>query len=237
MITRRFFCYGIPAIGAGLAASIQTASAETDVCAAITADAQKDVTPDEAIQMLKDGHERFLSGNLAKCNMMDQVKVTGAGQAPIACVVGCIDSRVPPELVFDQHIGDIFTARVAGNFVNTDIVGSLEFATKLAGAKAIVVLGHSSCGAIKGAVDNAQMGNLTATLANLMPAVDATPLTGDKSSKNDAFVQAVADTNVLLTVKKLTDDSAVLKELVDAGQLKIVGAMHDVKTGKITFLG
>lgn len=236
MISRRLFCYAIPVVGTGVLAGLQPAAAADDVCAAITADVQKDVTPDEAIEMLKEGHQRFLSGNLAKCNLLDQVKVTGGGQAPIACVVGCIDSRVPPELVFDQHIGDIFAARVAGNFVNTDIIGSLEFATKLAGAKAIVVLGHSSCGAIKGAVDNAQMGNLTATLANLMPAVDATPLTGERSSKNKHFVEDVAHTNVRLTVAKLTAESAVLKELVDTGALKIVGAMHDVSTGEVTFL-
>lgn len=236
LLSRRLFCCAVPAAGF-LATALPAAVARAEnVCAPITPEMQKDVTPDMAIQMLKDGHDRFLAGKTVNCDLLAQVKVTGKGQAPIACVVGCIDSRVPPELVFDQQIGDIFSARVAGNFVNTDIIGSLEFATKVAGAKAIVVLGHSSCGAIKGAIDNVQMGNLTATLANLMPAVEATPLEGEKSSHNDPYVQKVADTNVALTVAKLTADSAVLKDLVDGGQLKIVGAMHDVKTGRITFL-
>ena len=156
---------------------------------------QKEVSPDEAIARLKAGNERFLAGKSVNCNLMEQVKETAKGQAPFAAIVGCIDSRVPPELVFDQRIGDVFCARIAGNFVNTDIVGSLEFATKIAGARAIVVLGHSECGAIKGAVDDVRLGNLTAALAKIRPAVDATTADGDRTAKNSAFVQAVAVTN------------------------------------------
>jgi carbonic anhydrase len=169
---------------------------------------------------------------------MAQVRATATGQAPFAAVVGCIDSRVPPELVFDQRIGDIFSARVAGNFVNTDIIGSLEFAAKLAGAKLIVVLGHSECGAIKGAIDKAELGNLTATLANIHPAIEQTSgIPGEHSSKNHELVQAVADTNAKLAATMLLDRSPVLRELVEAGNLKVVAAMHDVHTGKVTVFG
>jgi carbonic anhydrase len=147
-----------------------------------------------------------------------------------------MDSRVPPELVFDQRIGDIFSARIAGNFVNTDIIGSLEFATKVAGSRAIVVLGHSECGAVKGAVDNVKLGNLTHALANIRPAVAATKSTGDRTSKNASFVQAVADTNVRLATAELTRKSAILKQLVAAKQLVIVSAMHDVANGRVTFM-
>lgn len=237
LMSRRLFCCALPTLGFAATAIPSIARAEADACATFTKDLQGAQSPDDAIALLKAGHERFLAGKPVNCDLLTMAKDTGKGQYPFACVVGCIDSRVPPEIVFDQQIGDIFTARVAGNFVNTDIIGSLEFATKVAGAKAIVVLGHSSCGAVKGAIDKVELGNLTATLANLMPAVDATPVEGEASSKNDAYVQKVADTNVMLTVEKLTKDSAVLKEMVDAGALKIIGAMHDVKTGKITFMG
>ncbi len=202
-----------------------------------TKEAQSALTPDAALAELKAGNERFVTGKRLARDLMEQVKASARGQFPFAVVVGCIDSRVPPELVFDQGIGDIFSARIAGNFVNTDTLGSVEFATKIAGAKAIVVLGHSACGAVKGAVDNAQMGNLTQTLSNLMPAVYATAGTaGERTSKNDAFVQSVAETNVKLNVKALTDRSAVLSELVSAGQLKIAGAMHDLASGKISWI-
>jgi carbonic anhydrase len=151
-------------------------------------------------------------------------------------VLGCIDSRVPPELVFDQGIGDIFTPRIAGNFANTDIIGSIEFATQLAGSKLIVVLGHTECGAVKGACDGAQLGNLTQTLSNIAPAVYAVnDVKGSRSSKNPDFVQQVADENVRLTVAALTERSAVLSQLVAENKLKIVGAMYDVATGQVSF--
>jgi carbonic anhydrase len=165
------------------------------------------------------------------------VAQTGTGQFPFAAVLGCIDSRVPAEYVFDQGIGDIFNARVAGNFVNIDILGSLEFACKAAGSKAIVVLGHSSCGAVKGACDHVELGNLTHMLANIQPAMDA--VTGDyedKSSKNAAYVQDVADRNVALTVAKIKSDSSVLNELYENGEIDIVGAMYDVHTGVVSFI-
>src|SRR5436190_1252766 len=151
MLNRRLFC-GC-AISAAFAGLTTAAHAQSTECAVFTPARQKEVSPDDAIARLKAGNDRFLAGKSVNCNLMEQVKETAKGQAPFAAIVGCIDSRVPPELVFDQRIGDVFCARIAGNFVNTDIIGSLEFSTKIAGARAIVVLGHSECGAIKGAVD------------------------------------------------------------------------------------
>ncbi len=201
-------------------------------------EAQGDTTPDQALALLKEGNERFVSGKMLKRDLMAQVRATAWGQYPFAAVLGCIDSRVPPEFVFDQGIGDIFSARVAGNFADTDIIGSLEFATRIAGAKLIVVLGHTECGAIKGACDNAQLGNLTQTLSNILPAVYAVrDVQGERNSKNNAFVQQVTEANVRLNVQALTDRSTVMQGLVKQGQLKVVGAMYDVSTGRVTFYG
>jgi len=211
-------------------------TAAAQACMTFDAARQASVTPDEALAMLKEGNERFVSGNLVRCDLRAQVKATAGGQAPFAAVVGCIDSRVPPELVFDQRLGDIFAARIAGNFVNTDIIGSLEFATKLAGAKLVVVLGHSECGAIKGAVDNAKMGNLTAALANIRPSVlKVHGIEGAHNSKNKAFVQAAADQNAKDAAALLLHRSAVMRTLVKDGQLKVVAAMHDVASGRISW--
>ena len=233
MSTRRQFIKSAAATGLFFGAYGRLALADVP---AMSAEAQKATSPDEALARLKEGNERFVGGKTLERNLMDQVKATASGQYPFAVVVGCVDSRVPPELVFDQGIGDIFSARIAGNFVNTDIIGSLEFTTRLAGAKLIVVLGHTECGAVKGACDNAQLGNLTATLSNLMPAVySVTDVKDERNSKNAAFVQKVADANVKLNVAAITDRSGVIRELVDQGQLKVVGAMHDVGTGRVTF--
>jgi len=195
-------------------------------------------TPDQALQRLMDGNARLLAGKTVNCDLLAQIEATSKGQAPFAAIVGCIDSRVPPELIFDQRIGSVFAARIAGNFVNTDIIGSLEFATKVAGAKLIMVLGHSECGAVKGAIDQVQLGNLTATLDNIWPAVEATegPV-GERTSKNKAFVQAVAETNARLAARMLIERSPVMADLIDAGSLKVVAAMHDVATGKVSLLG
>jgi len=167
---------------------------------------------------------------------MQQVKATGNGQFPFATIVGCIDSRASNELIFDQGIGDIFSARIAGNFVNDDIIGSLEFASRVAGSRLIVVLGHTECGAVKGACDDVVMGNLTQTLANIKPAVAAvTGHDSDRSSKNMAFVKAVTGKNVELTVQRILERSPILRDMVNKGELEIVGAMYDVHTGKVTF--
>jgi carbonic anhydrase len=232
MMSRRLLCCGAAALP--FAAIAETAAAQD--CAVYTPARQASVSPGDAIGLLKAGNERFTAGKSINCNLMQQVKATADGQAPFAAVVGCIDSRVPPELVFDQRIGDIFVARVAGNFVNTDIIGSLEFATRLSGAKAIVVLGHTECGAIKGAVDNAKLGNLTKMLENFRPAVAAAKgIEGERSSKNKKLVQAVADANARLAAKMLLDRSPVLRELVQKKELVIASAMHDVATGTVTF--
>ena len=202
----------------------------------LTREAQAAISPARALAMLKEGNERFISGDSVDRNLLAQVKQTSKGQFPFAAIVGCLDSRIPPEMVFDQGIGDIFVARVAGNFVNDDILGSLEFATKLAGAKLIVVVGHTECGAVKGACDAAELGLLSGTLSNIYPAVEAiegnyTP----RSSKNAKFVQAVAEKNVQLAMKYLRTRSVVLRRMIDENEIGLVGAMYDVSSGKVTF--
>src|SRR3954471_22821436 len=217
MITRRLFC---GCLAAALPLAARAVHAQSPECAVFTPDRQKATTPDDAIARLKAGNERFTAGKSINCDLMAQVKQTAKNQSPFAAIVGCIDSRVPPELVFDQRIGDVFCARVAGNFVNTDIIGSLEYSTKVAGAKTIVILGHNFCGAIKSAVDNVKLGNITALLQNFQPAL-ATLDNGDghRDSHNDRLVQKVAEANARLTTASLTNRSAILKELVDAKQL------------------
>jgi carbonic anhydrase len=192
--------------------------------------------PGLALERLKQGNARFLAGKPERRDLLAQMRVTAAGQFPCASIVGCIDSRVPPELVFDQGIGDIFSARSAGNFVDDEILGSLEFASQLAGSRLIVVLGHTQCGAIKGACDDARLGHLTTTLSHLMPAVDAvTDVSGPRSSKNAAFVEAVTDMNVRLTTAAIRERSPGLAALVASGDLAIVGAVYDVATGEVRF--
>lgn len=234
--TRRKLLKSIPAAGVAGALFALSGSAISAECPAMSKKAQMAMTPEQALQSLKDGNERFINGKMLNCDLMAQVRATASGQFPYAIVLGCIDSRVPPELVFDQGIGDIFSPRIAGNFANTDIIGSMEFATKLAGSKLIVVLGHTECGAVKGACDHAQLGNLTHTLSNITPAVEAVKdVEGERTSKNSSFVQKVADKNVHLTVQALTKRSDVLNGLVEEKRLKIVGAMHNVDTGKVSF--
>jgi carbonic anhydrase len=196
---------------------------------------QADMTPAGALAVLKEGNQRFVSDNSLERDMPAAVKATGGGQHPLAAIVGCIDSRVPAEMVFDQGIGDIFNVRIAGNFVNSDMLGSLEFACKVAGSKAIVVLGHTHCGAVKGACDHVELGNLTGMLKNIAPAVDAITDEEDRSSANPAFVQKVADKNVELTLAAIRERSSVLREMEENGEIKIVGAMYDVETGAVSF--
>lgn len=199
---------------------------------------QADTTPELALQLLKDGNGRFLQKNRFNRNLIGQVTETAGGQFPFAMVLSCVDSRIPTEIVFDQGIGDIFNARIAGNFVNEDILGSMEFACKLAGAKLILVLGHTACGAVKGACDNAELGNLTGLLSKLKPAVEATPDTGgsDRSSANNEFVDAVALKNVGLTIEQIKEKSPVLKEMLDKGEIGIAGAMYKIDSGEVEFL-
>lgn len=232
MLTRRLFCSCLP-----LAAAATFAATESRAdCTVFTPERQGKVTPDEAIALLKAGNQRFVTGNTINCDLMAQVKQTAGGQAPFAAIVGCMDSRVPPELVFDQRIGDVFCVRVAGNVINDDIVGSLEYATKVVGSRAIVVLGHTECGAIKGAVDDVELGKLTGLLERIEPAVAAVARGGKRSSKDGRLVQAVAETNALMAIDILLSRSSILKDLTDKGELRIVAAMHDVGTGEVSFL-
>jgi carbonic anhydrase len=197
---------------------------------------QAAMKPAEALARLKEGNARFVANRPADRELLQQVRETGGGQYPFAIVLGCVDSRVAPEVIFDQGIGDIFTARIAGNFVNADILGSMEFACKVAGAKLIFVLGHSHCGAIQGAVDGAQLGNLTGMLSKLRPAVEAIPTpAGGRSSQNTVFVQQVAEKNVELTMEAVKRQSPVLKEMLENGEIQIAGGMYDIETGAVTF--
>ncbi|MEL6924395.1 MAG: carbonic anhydrase family protein [Bacteroidota bacterium] len=203
-----------------------------------TKDSQAGISPAMARELLMAGNKRFMDREPIQRNLTGQVGDTSTGQFPFAAVVSCIDSRIPTEIVFDQGIGDIFNARVAGNFVNEDILGSLEFACKLAGSKLIVVMGHTSCGAVKGACDHAKLGNLTQMLDKIMPAVNAIE-TGegvDRSSKNLDFVNTVAKKNVEMTIEDIKSKSPVLYEMYQAGEIGIVGAMYDVKTGQVSFM-
>ena len=232
-LSRRHFFYGTAAATAmGLTATKGAAS----TCMMPTQERQAAFTPQGVVDELMAGNARFVSGTMVNCDLNAQVVQTSGGQYPIAAIVGCIDSRVPPELVFDRNIGDMFTARIAGNFVNTDIVGSLEFACRVAGAKAIVVLGHTECGAVKGAVDQVELGNLTEMLKRIEPAVQAAGPVAERTSKDKAFVQKVADTNVTLAVQQILSTSSVLADMVAAGELVIVGAMHDIATGQIRLI-
>ncbi len=225
------------ALAIALTGFLASAAVHADTAsAALTRKAQAAITPAKALEMLKQGNGRFVSGKNMARDFLAQVKQTANGQFPFAAVVSCLDSRIPLAIVFDRGIGDLFVARVAGNFVNDDILGSLEFATKLAGAKLILVMGHTECGAVKGACDAAQLGLLTATLANINPAVRA--VQGDhtpRNSRNPKFVQAVAEMNVKLTMQTLRDRSVVLREMIDKGQIDLIGAMYDVSSGKVSF--
>ncbi|MGK7389802.1 MAG: carbonic anhydrase family protein [Candidatus Cyclobacteriaceae bacterium M2_1C_046] len=202
---------------------------------ALTKEAQTAITPQNAVEKLKEGNARFVGKKTIQRDLNGQVSQTSSGQFPFAAVVGCIDSRVPAEIVFDQGIGDIFNVRIAGNFVNRDILGSLEFACKAAGSKAIVVLGHTQCGAVKGACDDVKLGNLTGMLENLKPAVESVTDESERNSKNPDFVQKVADNNVKLTIENIKKNSPVLKEMLDNNEITIVGGMYDVSSGKVNF--
>lgn len=225
------------ALAAGAAVAGLPVMARANECSPFLAGAQAATTPDLAIQSLKDGNARFATGNALYCDELGNMAAIAEKQTPFACVLGCIDSRAAPEIVFDQQIGDIFVGRVAGNLPTPELLGSFEYATKVAGAKAIVVLGHSHCGAVKGAIDRAQVGdNLTLLLDEIEPAVAAVPLEGERSSKNHHLVEQVAEMNVRLATAALVERSAVIRGLVEEGQVKVVGAVYDIDTGEVRFL-
>lgn len=203
-----------------------------------TKETQATMTPEKSLQFLKEGNQRFQNNLKANRNLLEQVNDTSEGQFPFATILSCIDSRVSSELVFDQGLGDIFSVRIAGNFVNEDILGSMEFACKLAGTKLIVVLGHTSCGAIKGACDHARLGNLTALINKIEPAVAAVKEPVDESrrnSKNLEFVDAVSAKNVEITIENIRQRSRVLAEMEENGEIMIVGAMYDISSGAVKF--
>jgi carbonic anhydrase len=199
-------------------------------------ESQSTMTPAMAMEILKDGNKRFISNLKFNRNLLQQVNETRNGQWPFATILSCIDSRTSSELIFDQGLGDIFSVRIAGNIINEDILGSMEFACKIAGSKFIVVLGHTKCGAVKGACDHVEMGNLTALLSKLQPAVDAeTVTTGDRNSKNSEFVENVASINVRRTVSEILQRSSILNEMIKGGETGICGAMYNVETGVVDF--
>tara|TARA_B110001450_G_scaffold183821_1_gene171897 strand:+ start:2188 stop:2814 length:627 start_codon:yes stop_codon:yes gene_type:complete len=204
-----------------------------------TKQTQEAMSPDAALKALKDGNKRFITSTQVSRDLMQQVADTSTGQYPFATVLHCIDSRVSAELVFDQGIGDLFSIRIAGNFVNEDILGSMEFATKLAGTKVVVVLGHTACGAVKGACDHAKLGNLTGMLEKITPAVTAVTEPADvalRTSSNIDFVNRVAVKNVHMAIDNLRAMSPVLKEMEAAGEIKVVGAMYHIENGQVDFL-
>jgi carbonic anhydrase len=205
---------------------------------ALTREWQESLTPERIIELAKIGNQRFVSGQPIQRDYQRDIRDTKKGQFPAAIVLSCIDSRAPAEIIFDAGIGNIFNARVAGNIVDPDMAGSMEFACKVSGSKLVLVMGHTNCGAVKGAIDKVQLGNLTQLVEKIFPAVEAlSNFAGDKSSKNLEYVDAVATKNVQLTVEKIRKISPILAELEQQKQIMIVGAMYSVKTGKVDFLG
>jgi carbonic anhydrase len=215
-------------LGSSLFAQVARADALTK--------AQRDsLTPEQIIELMKKGNERFRRGERKERNYLREQQASAKGQYPAAVLLSCIDSRAPAEVIMDLGIGDTFNCRVAGNIENSDILGSMEFACKVAGAKVVLVMGHTACGAIKGAIDNAQLGNLTGLLSKIKPAVDATAYSGDRTAANYGFVDAVARTNVAMTVANIRKHSPVLAELETQGAITISGSIYDLQTGAIEF--
>jgi carbonic anhydrase len=203
----------------------------------LTAAEQARLTPDTVLQILKDGNKRFMANDLTARDHAAMVRNAASGQYPKAVILSCLDSRIPVEDIFDRGIGDLFVGRVAGNIVNEDMLGSMEFGCKVSGAKLILVLGHKSCGAIKSAIDNVKLGNITAMLSKIKPAVEySRDYNGDKTSKNDAYVDYVAKNNVKNVIRTIREKSPILRELADKGEIKIIGAYYNLDTGEVIFL-
>lgn len=203
----------------------------------LTAEEQAALTPDDVIKALKEGNMRFVDNNVTARDHSAMVRKAASGQFPKAVVLSCIDSRIPVEDVFDRGIGDLFVGRIAGNFVNTDLLGSMEFGCRVMGAKLILVLGHESCGAITSAIDDVKLGNITSMLANIKPAIDASQdFPGDKTSKNPEYVKYVLKNNVIHAIKTIKEKSSILKEMADKGSIKIIGAYYNINTGAVMFL-
>lgn len=202
----------------------------------LTKELQQAISPAMALELLKEGNKRFVNNLKINRNLLQQANETSDGQHPFAVILSCIDSRTSAELIFDQGLGDIFSVRIAGNILNEDILGSMEFGCKVAGSKIIVVLGHTKCGAVKGACDHVEMGNLTSLLSKIRPAVeDELTVTSDRNSSNPEFVEKVSEINVKRTVKSIMERSPILKEMIESGEIGIVGATHDITTGDVKF--
>lgn len=202
----------------------------------LTRELQDAITPDIALQLLKEGNKRFMNNLKANRNLLQQANETSESQHPFAIILSCIDSRTSAELIFDQGLGDVFSVRIAGNIINEDILGSMEFACKVAGSKIIAVLGHSQCGAVKGACDHVEMGHLTSLLAKIRPAVDdETSVKTERNSSNTEFVDKVTRINVQRTLKSIVQRSPILKEMVESGEIRLVGGVHDIATGEVVF--
>ena len=217
--------------------SASTSLPEPRVETVLPPEEQNRLTPDRVLAALTEGNQRFVSGTLTARDHSRQVRAAAVGQFPKAIVLSCVDSRVPVEDVFDRGIGDMFVARVAGNFENTDILGSMEFATKVSGAKVVLVLGHYDCGAVKGAIDGVELGNITDMVANIRAAADhLASYEGEKTSKNEEFVRMVTEENVRKTIGDIREGSPILREMEDQGKIKIVGAVYDMESGAVNLL-
>ena len=202
----------------------------------ITKEEQQSLTPDKIMTLLKEGNERFVKGELTVKDFPKQIIEASKGQYPKAVILSCLDSRVPIEKVFDRSIGDVFVARVAGNIINEDILASMEYGCKVSGAKVIVVLGHTDCGAVKSAIDNVQMGNITELLAKIRPSIDSLgPYSGEKTSKNKEFVEKVSDENVKTAIDLIRMESPILKDMEDKGEIRIIGGIYNIENGKVSF--
>jgi len=213
-----------------------TTSAGSSAAVPPTKDSQAAITPRQALAELRSGNARFVAGHPLKRDSRADVKATASGQYPFAVVLSCLDSRQPTEIVLDQGIGDIFTARVAGNVLTDDILGSMEFGCKVSGAKLLVIIGHSNCGAVKGAVDGVELANLTGLLAKIKPATENVPADiQPRNSKNLAFVDKVAEANVRLVMQQIRERSPILREMLEQGQIALVGGMYDLATGEVHF--
>jgi len=233
---RRFLNAALAActIGAPLGfLSIQFAASRAG---SLTKEQRDSMTPSQVIDELKKGNERFRTGKMAPRDYLAEKRSSAAGQYPAAVILGCVDSRVPAEIIFDAGIGDTFNGRVAGNVVNDDLLGSMEFACAVSGAKLVLVLGHTACGAIKGAIDDVVLGNLTGLLARIKPAIPETKFEGEESSKNPAYVDAVARTNVKVALQNIRRRSPVLADIEKKGSIQITGAMYDLATGVVDFV-
>jgi carbonic anhydrase len=229
---RRFLHLPTAAAAALVGGSLCSSTARADV---ITKEQRAKLTPEEILESMSRGDERFRNGKTAKRDFLAEQKASASAQYPVAALLTCIDSRAPAEVIMDLGIGNVFNARVAGNVANNDILGSLEFSCKVMGAKVILVMGHTSCGAIRGAIDKVELGHLTGLLARIMPAVKATTFDGDRTSKNAAFVDAVARKNVELTMAQILKESEILRDMQSKKVIKVAGAMYNLETAKVDF--